>query len=344
MNTQTIYIEYMKKKSEEKSPVPEKMPYTFKDILECKDIGEKELQKDWKNLCKFDALTNPRKFCGNPIIYKFQFENLLKCKRGNKGYKILEEWFGDDELKEELWQLTVKINRRDKALFPSATDVYECHRKCKGSIVAFKSSTAKYIYKLFGATNVLDVCAGWGGRMLGAMALGISYTGIDTNINMKEAYKSMMNIDEPWEQTSYPCDMYNSQKSKGEVLSAIYNGGHHIKMLWKSCFDVDFSEYPYDLVLTSPPYDNMEIYEHSELYDNKENKYYEDFLLPLMNKLVEETDCPICINISPKIYKQLTETYEFPKCDREIDLRQQLGQQYKTKSQDYIYVWLPNEE
>ena len=322
MNTQTIYIEYMKKKLEEKSLVPEKMPYTFKDILECKNIGEKELQKDWKNLCKFNALTNPRKFCGNPIIYKFQFENLLKCKRGNKGYKTLEEWFDDDELKENLWQLTVKINRRDKALFPSATDVYECHRKCKGSIVAFKSSTAKYIYKLFGATNVLDVCAGWGGRMLGALSLGISYTGIDTNINMKEAYIKMMDL----------------------AVSDINNGNGTSRMIFKSCFDVDFSEGNYDLVLTSPPYDNMEIYEHSELYDNKENKYYEDFLLPLMNKLVEETDCPICINISPKIYKKLTETYKFPKCDREIDLRQQLGQQYKTKSQDYIYVWLPDEE
>ena len=31
--------------------------------------------------------------------------------------------------------------------------------------------------------------------------------------------------------------------------------------------------------------------------------------------------------------------YGCPECDEKIDLRQQLGQQYKTKSQDYIYVW-----
>jgi len=319
MNTQTIYIEYMKQK---KSLVPAKMPYTFKDILACKDIDEKQIQKDWENLCKFNALTNPRKFCGNPIIYKFQFENMLKCKRGNKGYKTLEEWMNDDELKEELWQLTISINRRDKALYPSATDVYECHRKCKGSIVAFKSSTAKYIYKLFGATNVLDVCAGWGGRMLGALSLGINYTGIDTNINMRDAYDKMMSM----------------------FVANIESGNGEATMIWKSCFDVDFSEYPYDLVLTSPPYENMEIYEHSELYDKKNNRYYEDFLLPLLHKLEDETDCPICINISPKIYKKLTETYKYPKCDREIDLRQQLGQQFKTKSNDLIYIWLPNEE
>ena len=341
MNTQTIYEEYMKQKSSLSVPtiptiptIPEKMPYTFQQILACKDISEVDIKRDWESLCKFDALTNPRKFCGNPIIYKYQFQNLLNCKRGTKGYKILEEWFSDDTLKEELWKLTVKLNRRDKAPYPSPTDVYECHRKCKGPVVAFKASTAKYIYKLFEAKNVLDPTAGWGGRMLGAMSLGINYTGIDTNVNMKEAYKSMMDIGKPFQKYSNSNDvMYY----KGGSTSFL--GIHSMKMIWRSCFDVDFSERGYDLVLTSPPYDNMEIYEHSELYDNKENKYYEDFLIPLMNKLLDETTCPICINISPKIYKTLTEKYNYPKCWREIDLRQQLGKQYKTKSQDYIYVW-----
>ena len=330
MNTQTIYEEWKLKQIAMEKPIPKKMPYTFKDILACKDISEEDVKKDWDNLCKFDGLTNPRKFCGNPIIYKYQFQNLLNCKRGTKGYKTLEEWFSDDKLKEELWELTIKINRRDKALYPSATDVYECHRKCKGSIVAFKASTAKYIYKLFEAKNVLDPTAGWGGRMLGAMSLGINYTGIDTNINMKEAYWNMMSIGDPWSQ------------SKGDSLDvhlALYNGKYKMEMIWKSCFDVDFSVGDYDLVLTSPPYDNMEIYEHSELYDNKKNRYYEDFLIPLMNKLLDETKCPVCINISPKIYKTLTKKYHFPECDGKIDLRQQLGKQYKTKSQDYIYVW-----
>ena len=312
-----------------KCRIPDKMPYTFQDILACKDISEEDIKRDWENLCKFDALSNPRKFCGNPIIYKYQFENLLKCRRGTKGYKTLEEWFSDDKLKDELWKLAVHINRRDKAPYPSPTDVYECHRKCKGSIVAFKASTAKYIYKLFGAENVLDPTAGWGGRMLGAMSLGISYTGIDTNVNMKEAYFNMMKVGNPW------------SLSDGDRLGkiALYNGNYKMEMIWKSCFDVDFSKGDYDLVLTSPPYDNMEIYEHSELYDNENNKYYEDFLIPLMNKLHDETDCPICINISPKIYKTLTEKYNYPECDKQIDLRQQMGKQYKTKSQDYIYVW-----
>lgn len=325
MNTQTILMEY-KKTSDAPFGVPKKMPYTFEEILACKDINEKQIERDWANVKKFDALTNPRKFCGNNIIYKYQFQNLLNCRRGTKGYRTLEEWFSDDSLKEELWQLTVKINRRDKSLYPSATDVYECHRKCKGAIVPFKSSTAKYVYKLFGAKNVLDPTAGWGGRMLAAMSLGINYTGIDTNVNMRDAYDKMMTLDE------------NSGVFGSLPYSRVDYPSYMVEMYWKSCFEVDFRERAYDLVLTSPPYDNMEIYEHSQLYD-KDNRYYEDFLIPLMEKLTRETDCPLCINISPKIYKKLTEKYKYPKCDKQIDLRQQLGEQFKTKSQDYIYVW-----
>ena len=306
----------------------QKMPYSFDDILSSKDIDKETLQKDWKNLCEFPADTNPRKFCGNPIIYKFQLKNLLNCRRDTKGYKTLEEWFADPVLKDELWKLTVKMNRRKKATIPSPTDIYECHRKCKGAIVPFKASTAKYIYKLFGAKNVLDPTAGWGGRMLGAMSLGINYTGIDTNVNMKSAYKSIMNINDPWLIDDGDDEMYGR-----------FGNEEVVKMKWKSCLDVDFSESNYDLVLTSPPYANMELYEKMDAWKDKDD-FYKTFMCPLMEKLFNETNCPICINISPKMYKDLTTKYGLRACDRAIDLRQQLGQQFKTKSQDYIYVWM----
>ena len=68
-----------------------------------------------------------------------------------------------------------------------------------------------------------------------------------------------------------------------------------------------------------------------------------------MEKLFLECKCPICINMSPKMYEDLTkwrnvgkylcEERLIPCCDEKIDLRQQMGKQFKTKSQDYIYVW-----
>ena len=289
--------------------VPTEMPYTFAEVLSCKDKPQ-DLPKDWENLKAFDGLTNPRKFCGSKIIYYFQFKNLLRCRRDTKGYKTLEEWFATPELKEELWKEVVRRRVDETHPNPRPVDVYETHRLNKGAIVPFKSSTAKYIYTLFGAQNVLDPTAGWGGRMLGASSMGIQYTGIDTNIQMMEAYRGMRD----------------------------HGFTENCEMIWKSCLDVDFSAKPYDLVLTSPPYANMELYEHMTPWESAD-AFYRDFMLPLMEKLFKETTCPICINMSPKMYKVLTTKYQHPVCEKQIDLRQGLGKQWKTKSQDCLYVW-----
>jgi hypothetical protein len=323
--------------------IPETMPYTYEEVLKCKDITEEALLKDYKALCDFPADTNPRKFCGNKILYHYQMKNILACKRGNKGWKTLEEWFADPELKEKLWKDTIKRNRRKKATVPSPTDVYECHRINNGAIVFFKSSTAKYIYKKFNAKNVLDPTAGWGGRMLAAMSLGINYTGYDTNINMREAYIKMMDIDCPRVQKKVIDGAWSTTGCYKKD-----NSLYRMRMNWQDCLDDTYYPNswfvePYDLVLTSPPYGNMELYEHMTPWKN-DNEYFTDFLVPLMNKLFEETICPICINVSPRIYHKLTSSlnnYGIRACDEEIDLRQQLGQQYKTKSQDLIYVWYP---
>jgi hypothetical protein len=293
------------------SAIPEQMPYTFAEILACKTRTPAELQRDFKNLKKFDGLTNPRKFCGNPILYHYQMKNLLECKREGKDWKKLEDWFADPILKEKLWKDTIIRNRRDKSPCPNKTDVYECHRLNNGSIVFFKASTAKYIYKKFGAKNVLDPTAGWGGRMLAASSLDIKYTGFDTNVNMKDAYSNMES------------DGFSTDKQK---------------MIWQDCLTADFSEINPDLVLTSPPYANLELYEHMDGWKNNDD-FYITFMVPLMEKLFTETNCPICINVSPKMYKTMVEKYNIPVCDFQIDLRQQLGKQFKSKSQDYIYCW-----
>jgi hypothetical protein len=291
---------------------PAECPYTFQDILNAKISTEEKLKRDYKNLKTFPATTNPRKFCGNPTLYHYQFKNLLNCRRGNKGYTTLEEELNDPALKKKLWAETIQRNRRDKDPVPNATDVYECHRINRGSIVPFKSSTAKYIYKKFNATNVLDPTAGWGGRLLGASSLGIRYSGIDTNINLKDGYDRMIK-----DLGITNCDMY-----------------------FEDCLSFPFECISPDLILTSPPYSNLEMYECMEGWDSDDD-FYKSFMIPLFQKIDDETDCPACINISPKMYKALITKYDVRECDEKIDLRQQLGKQYKTKSQDYIYVWYP---
>jgi len=292
----------------------ETCPYTFNDIIECKKLSIEGIQQDYKNLVDFKADVNPRKFCGNPILYHYQLENILNCRRGKKGYLTLKECFDNPDELQKLWDETIKRNRRDKDPLCSACDVYECHRLNRGSIVFFKASTAKYIYKLFNATSVVDPTAGWGGRLLGASSLNIKYTGIDTNINLKNGYDNMIN----------DLNIKNCN------------------MIYESCLDVDYSKLEYDLVLTSPPYINLELYENMKPFTNN-GLFYIDFLIPMMNKVFEHLKIGghMCINISPSMFKALIR-YGYRNPDTQIDLRQQLGKQFKTKSQDYIYVWKKN--
>jgi len=295
--------------------IPETMPYTIEEVLACKDITLGEVKKDYKNLCDFKADTNPRKFCGNKTIYQYQFAELLKCRRNTKDYKTIEEWFADPELKEKLWKDSIKRNRRDKVPYPSPTDVYECHRINNGAIVPFKSSTAKYLYKKFNATSVLDPTMGWGGRMLGATSLGIEYTGFDTNIDLRPGYEKLM-----------------------EDLDI----GNKVQIFWTSGLnEYLISGRDYDMVLTSPPYVNLELYQHMTPWETEE-QFYKEFLIPLMDICFKhmKPGGHNCWNISPKMYKDLTEKYGYRPCDTQEDLRQQLGKQYKTKSQDYIYIWV----
>ena len=292
---------------------------SIEDIENHKTISTRELQKDLESLRRFDATENRNNFYGNPFLYHFQFKNLLNCRR-EKGKTIYDIW-NDPEEQKKLIENTRKRNRGGRT---AAGNVYECFRINLGSIVMFKSTTAKYLYRKYGASHVLDPTAGWGGRMLGAWALDIDYTGIDTNTELKPAYDGM--IDFLDKEQAFDSDLFETQASK-------------LKMIYKSCLDVDFSEIPYDMVLTSPPYINLELYEHMEPWQSDE-LFYNDFFLPLFEKCLKHIKIGgnVCFNISPKMYEDALK-HGLPECDSEEDLLQQLGQQKGKKKQDKIYIW-----
>lgn len=282
---------------------------TMEDIENHKKITDKELERDLNNLLSYSADTNKNSFYGNPTLYHYQLANLLRCRRGTA--KTIYELWEDKEEREKLISQTLKKNRSGKT---AAGNVWECFRINKGSVVMFKATTAKYLYKKFGATSVLDPTAGWGGRMLGAWALGIDYLGFDTNINMKPAYDAM-------------------EQKINSIKPA------NVKMVYESCLDQDFSSLDYDFVLTSPPYINLEMYEHMDAWDGPES-FYRDFFLPLWEECYDNLSSGhVCFNISPKMYDEAIQ-FGLSPAHAEEDLKQQLGQQKNTnKRQDKIYVW-----
>lgn len=298
---------------------------TITDIENHKNITTVELRKDLENLNKFDASTNANNFAGNPFLYHYQFKNLLKCRRKDGKtiydiYKNTEEWA-------KLIDSTKKRNRGGRT---AAGNVFECFRINLGSVVMFKATTAKYLYKKYKAKSVLDPTAGWGGRMLGAWSLGINYTGIDTNVEMVQAYNDMIAF-------------LNAETGFDNALFELDNGSQ-LQMIWQSCLDVDFSKLDYDFVLTSPPYVNLEIYEHMTEWSSDE-AFYKGFFIPLWQKCVDniKKGGHVCFNISPKMYEDALK-FGLTPCHDEEDLLQQMGQKANSlkqgkKKQDKIYIW-----
>jgi len=277
---------------------------TYNDIVNCKNLNLDTMKKEYSKLVK--SVNNPNGFYGNKIIYSLFLQEMIETKRDKKNYKTIREMFEDEELKNKLIDLAIKVNRRKKLNYVEPVDIYEVHRLCYGSINTFKACQVKSIIKNFGGTHLLDPTAGWGGRLLGSVSSGLKYTGIDTNINLKEGY---------------------------DKLIEIAGGG---EMIWDSCLNVDFSNIDYDLVLTSPPYLNLEKYNNMELWNNNE-AYYKDFLIPLIDRLTTniKRGGKVCINISDYMYKDYLK-YGGVECIECQNLNQQLGGK---KNKELIYIW-----
>jgi len=90
-----------------------------------------------------------------------------------------------------------------------------------GTINQFRPTIARWVYSLYEPKCILDFSAGWGGRCMAAMSMGIPYIGIDANPNLKTAYERMI----------------------------AYEPNADVTMVFKPSETVDFSKWKYDFIL-----------------------------------------------------------------------------------------------
>jgi len=261
-------------------------------------LNEQQLKNEWKKVMNYDCNENKGSFVGNKILYHYQFSNLSKTNRQNK--KSFFETLEDDAAYNALWEQTKKRARAGTV----QKRLFQAHQINNGSIAFFKTSCAMYLYKKYNAKSVLDFTAGWGGRGIAAVAHDIKYTGIDTNTSLRDAYEKMF-------------EKYDN-----------------VKMIWKSCLDVDLSELDFDFVLTSPPYIDLEVYENMTRFETKEN-FYKNFMIPMIERCRKYCKGYVAINIAPNMYKDLTENFGYDKCSIVEDLKEHK----QGKTPDNIYIW-----
>lgn len=126
--------------------------------------------------------------------------------------------------------------------------IYNNCKECN----SFKVTTAIFIYDFFKAKTVLDFSAGWGDRLLAACGLGIKYTGIDPNLSNVTGYNEIIKL------TNANATVFTS-------------GAEYMPLKW-----LPFTSY--DLIFTSPPFFDYEIYS-SKLQSVSSYTTYENWLV-----------------------------------------------------------------
>ena len=165
-----------------------------------------------------------------------------------------------------------------------ALQVIYAHLQMNYSVgAAFPPFHAKFLADRFlpktGDCLVVDPCAGWGGRLLGTLCVKrkdkVTYVGIDPETRNQEAYETLQGL----------YNKYLKKESKSERSSQIY---YEKFEEWIETSEASNLYGKADLVITSPPYFDAELY-NSENENQSANSYptYEDWREKFYRKLVQ---------------------------------------------------------
>jgi 16S rRNA G966 N2-methylase RsmD len=264
---------------------------------------------------------------GNNIVDFFTFQERLET-RGKYNIHFYDFVKNIDEFKKKkfiqnmfTYYSTVKNARGLKNEYIVMKEVYNI---CISAINIFRPLLAVEVYAKYKPSVVLDPCAGWGGRAVGAAVCGnIQYFGIDVNHSLRLPYQRM-------------CAFLNS---KINTENANDNNIQKINLMIADATTFDYSqiEPKYDMVFTSPPYYFIEKYNHNKAYNNSKDEMDEQFYVPLFSNTylyLLPGGC-MALNVNREIYERV--------CIRLFGLAHQTMNCKKSKRQnDYremIYIW-----
>jgi 16S rRNA G966 N2-methylase RsmD len=279
-----------------------------------KNITEEEAIKDYEHLKTIDLkkVTNETRI-GNKFIDYFTFRQRLDTV-GIKGFSYFD-FIKDSEYHKKKYIKNLLDYQKGEDKQIALYRVFKLHA---GSIGLFKPLTAMEVYNRFKPKSILDFSMGWGGRLVGACALNIqNYTGIDTNKSLKEPYKKMIRL----------------LKHLGTETN--------INVIFKDALSVDYSKLNYDLVLTSPPYYNVEIYEGMK--PRTEEEWDLEFYAPLIAETYKylKKGGHYVLNIPKKVYDNVCIEL-LGQANLKIPLKKKSHPKKNSNDKDYseyLYVW-----
>lgn len=288
---------------------------------ELRDYTKKDALESYEELKEYQVKEPDFSRVGLKTLDFFFLHHRIKAK--TKGISFYEA-VHDTEERAHLNELV----RRYKKKAPSEYDAtgllkaqYQVFQLYYGSINQFRPSIARWVYHTLGAkAGILDFSAGWGGRCLAAMSMGIPYIGVDANTKLETSYRRLTELDD----------------SK-------------VTMIFKPSEQVDFSKYNYDLIFTSPPYFMIERYERMPMYKSKQ-EFLEQFFFPVTLNAWKhlKRGGSMALNIPEEMYDAVAPL--LPKVKHHLLLPlsnrhptnakklQRLGKEDKERN-EIIYVW-----
>ncbi len=151
----------------------------------------------------------------------------LACRRYDESVSPIEYWNQNKE------SIVEKVSQPTHEKL--SDEVYKNVAGCNNFRPGLLTGMIKLLGKDTPINSVLDFSSGWGDRLIGAIAAGVSYVGVDPNSCVHVGYKQII-------------DKFAEDSSKYIMIEAPFQT----------------AELPvethYDLVFTSPPYFNLEIY------------------------------------------------------------------------------------
>ena len=283
-------------------------------IKELINVSLLDAKKDWLELHSLSSNElenlNGRSRIGCKILDYYFFEERIETI-GNKGINFFN-FVNDIEFyktKKYIQTLLTYCNNNNRYNDSVIKQYYYCYGLCFGRINAFKITNALQIYNRYSPNiAVMDPFCGFGGRLVGAMIKNINYIGIDLNSDLEPGYNKLIQ------------DFSDKTQSK-------------ITLAFQDSNTIDYSKYNYDMVFSSPPYENIEIYKHMEKKTPDEwNKFYKEIFQKLWDNL--QPGGTYIININEKIYKKVLEPL-FGSAIESILLKKSSKNDYK----EFIYVW-----
>lgn len=225
------------------------------------NYSEKELIDDWKRLRNVSEYKKGSQFKPGLKLCQHFFPNFWTIEN-SKGMSFEKAW-NDPVImdKVRVWGL----NGMSKLwLSWVRRAVYMASGLPNSSL--YRPHFSKQITEMSGKDNgvLFDPCAGWGGRLLGTVANNWYYIGCEPNV---ETYKHIMEMIEFLE-ISDKVELHNIPAEEFDLSS------------YKKSFDV---------VLTSPPYFNLEVYNGDDNQSYNRHDTYETWMKDWLQPLIESS-------------------------------------------------------